>query len=57
MWISPSQIRTFLDTDCVFYEVRFFFNETFTLLQHLKKHSNELHWFHGLVHMYQWKCH
>lgn len=43
MWIFPSQIRTFLDIDYILHEVRFgcffffFFNETFLLLQHLKK--------------------
>lgn len=57
MWIPPSQIRTFLDMDYIFYDMSlfFFFNETFTLLQHLRKHSYELHWFHCLVYTYQWQ--
>lgn len=39
----------------LWHEFVFFFNETFTLLQHLRKHSYELHWFHCLVYTYQWQ--
>lgn len=53
MWIFPFQMRTFPDVNYEFHKI--IFNETFNLLQHLKKHSNGLYQLYCLLYIHEWQ--